>query len=113
MANTWTNYDGKRITMTYDQVGVDANAPEWAKQQWNVTLRHGRRRMSFPYYGGGMASDPTADDVVECIALDDYATGSTFQEWCDEFGYDSDSRRAEALYRSAAKLGARWRRFIA
>ena len=114
MPNTYTVHDGKRITMTADQVGVSDSAPEWAKQQWNITLRHGRKRMTFPYYGGGLASAPSADDVVENIAIDgDSALESSFVEWCDYYGYDADSRSAEQTYRACRRLGERFARFIA
>lgn len=112
MANTWTMHDGKRITMTHDQVGVSESAPEWARQEWRVTLRRDGRRMTFPYYGGGSASDPTADDVVECLASDASACDVSFSEWCGDYGYDEDSRSAERTYRACRKIGARFRKFL-
>ena len=113
MPNTWTDYDGKRITMTYDRVDVAEDAPDWGMQQWNITLRHGRKRMTFPYYGGGVASDPTVDDVVESLTLDAYAMSVSFEEWCKEYGHDTDSRSAERTYRQCRELGDRFARFIA
>ena len=114
MPNTYTMYDGKRITMAADPVGVADGAPDWAKQQWNITLRNGRKRMTFPYYGGGAASDPTADGVIESltdgfVALD----APSFDDWADHYGYDPDSRSAEQIYRACCKLGARFARFLA
>lgn len=114
MANSWAyTSDGMRVTMTYDQVVVGDKAPGWARQQWNVTLRHGRRRMSFPYYGGGAASDPTASDVLESLSLDAYALSVSFDEWCADFGYDTDSRSALATYRACVRLGKRFCNLVA
>jgi hypothetical protein len=113
MPNTYTVHDGKRVTMTADQVGVADSAPEWAKQQWNITLRHGRKRMSFPFYGGGAVSDPSADDVVETLTMDGYALSVSFEEWCGEYGYDTDSRNALATYRACRRLGERFARLLA
>jgi hypothetical protein len=113
MPNTYTVHNGKRITMTLDQVGVADGAPEWAKQQWNVTLRHGRRRMSFPFYGGGAASDPSADDVVETLTMDGYALSVSFEEWCADYGYDTDSRKALDTYKACRRLGERFTRLLA
>lgn len=112
MSNTWAIYDGKRITMRANQVGVSANAPEWAQQEWKVTLRHNGKRMAFPYYGGGAASDPVASDVVESLSLDSYALEVSFDEWCADYGYDTDSRNAERTYRACRKLGERFRKFV-
>lgn len=113
MPNTYTLHDGKRVTMTADAVGVAEGAPEWAAQQWNITLRHGRKRMTFPYYGGGAASDPSADDVVETLTLDGYALSVSFDEWCDEYGYDTDSRSALQTYKACRRLGERFARLLA
>ena len=113
MPNTYTIHNDKRITMTVDQIGVSDNAPEWAKQEWRVTLRNGRKRMTLPYYGGGAASDPSADDVVETLVLDSYALDVTLDEWCNEFGYDTDSRSAESTYRACRRIAKRFATFVA
>jgi len=68
--------------------------------------------MTFPYYGGGAASDPTADDVVESLALDSFALSVSFEEWCADYGYDTDSRSAEATYRACRRLGERFARLL-
>lgn len=114
MPNTYTMYGGKRITMTADQVGVQDGAPSWAEQQWNITLRHGRKRMTFPYYGGGAASDPTADEVIDDMASNAAALEyHCFHAWAADYGYDADSRSAEQTYRACRKLGERFNRFLA
>src|SRR5690606_33602845 len=41
---------------------------------------------------------PHAADVLHSLILDSAAADQTFESWCDEFGYDSDSRKAEATY---------------
>ena len=108
MPNTYTVHDGKRITMTADQVGVQDGAPSWAKQQWNITLRHGRKRMTFPYYGGGAASDPTAEDVVEDMVRNAETLQCGFDVWAADYGYDVDSRSAERIFRACRDLGERF-----
>lgn len=113
MPNTYTMHEGKRITMTAEQVGVSDGAPEWARQEWRVTLRNGRKRMTFPYYGGGAAMDPSADEVVEDLAMNAGALSVSFDEWCMEYGYDTDSRSAERTYRACRKIGARFARLTA
>jgi TusA-related sulfurtransferase len=112
MPSTYAMHDGKRITMTSDQRGVSERAPEWAKQEWRVTLRHNGKRMTFPYYGGGAASNPSADDVVESLTMDASALSQDFAEWCDEFGYDVDSRQAHKTYNACRSLGKRFARMM-
>lgn len=42
---------------------------------------------------------PHPADVLHSLILDSSAVGQSFESWCDEYGYDSDSRKAEATYR--------------
>jgi hypothetical protein len=46
---------------------------------------------------------PRAADVLHSLILDSSAVGQSFESWCDEFGYDADSRKAEATYRECQK----------
>lgn len=51
---------------------------------------------------------PHAADVLYCLLLDSDASTQSFESWCSELGYDSDSRKAlvtyEACQRNADKL---------
>lgn len=37
--------------------------------------------------------------------MDSHADEQTFEDWCDGYGYDPDSRKAEATYRECAATG--------
>jgi len=41
---------------------------------------------------------PHAADILHCLLLDSVASGQSFAEWCSDFGYDTDSRKAYAAY---------------
>jgi hypothetical protein len=43
---------------------------------------------------------PTAASVLYSLTLDSSAVGISFASWCGEFGYDTDSREAERIYRA-------------
>lgn len=51
--------------------------------------------------GKGRAIDqPDSLDVLYCLVLDaDVLDYSGFEEWADNYGYDPDSRKAEATYK--------------
>ncbi len=78
---------------------------------YRCILRVGGRQMTL-YYSMGSAhtTAPTVEDVLNCLALD--AAGSfnaqNFEDWASELGYDTDSRKAEnifkAMERQARKL---------
>lgn len=69
---------------------------------WRVTLRRNGKSFSFKF-GQSIASDgtpPTAYDVLTCLTK--YEPG-TFENFCDEYGYDNDSRKAEKVYKAVVK----------
>jgi hypothetical protein len=41
---------------------------------------------------------PTAADVLSCVILDSEAIEQSFEDWASDFGYDTDSRKAERIY---------------
>jgi hypothetical protein len=41
---------------------------------------------------------PTIDDVMSCLLSDGRCAEGTFEDFCGELGYDSDSRKALAVY---------------
>jgi len=53
---------------------------------------------------------PDACDVFYSLATDSSVLDSgTFEEWAEEFGYDSDSRKGEAVYRACLELALKMR----
>ena len=52
------------------------------------------------YQGTGVTAEPTALDVLACLLTDSegYDNSTYFEDWADEYGYDPDSHKAEALY---------------
>src|SRR6185369_7573188 len=81
----------------------------WGENQpahsWTVTLRNGRRRYTVDFYGGAAVGEPSAADVLACLASDATSAENarSFEEWCSDFGTDTDSRRAERTYNACVK----------
>ena len=72
---------------------------------YDITLTRGTRSYTFNF-GQSVAESsrtaakrkaPTAYDVLACIQK--YDPGS-FENFCGDFGYDTDSRKAEKTYRT-------------
>ena len=55
---------------------------------------------------------PELADVLHSLALDASALGVSFDEWCEEFGYDQDSRKAHAIYSDCVDYGHKLRRML-
>ena len=82
---------------------------------WKVTLRMAGRSLTVPFYTGpAITREPSAADVLECL-LDDsssFENASSFEEWAEEFGYDTDSRKAERTYKAVEAQAKKLRRFL-
>jgi hypothetical protein len=53
---------------------------------------------------------PKAEDVLHSLLLDsDAIEHSSFENWAADFGYDEDSRKAEAIYRACLEIGLKLR----
>lgn len=50
---------------------------------------------------------PQLDDVLRSLLMDGEAffNAQSFEGWADDFGYDKDSRKAEAIYRECDNTG--------
>jgi hypothetical protein len=101
-----------RIESQYGGVEVpDGFAP--GTHPYRVTLTYRRHRLTVPFFmGPALCEEPTADGVLDCLLSDASAGEQTFEEFCSDFGYDSDSRKAEATYRACAAMAPRLRRFL-
>ena len=82
---------------------------------WVVTING----QSFDYYMGAAhvtkgnvhgqkAITPTLDDVLYALCSDASACDESFEDWCSNYGFDTDSRKALEMYlacqESATKL---------
>ncbi len=68
---------------------------------WMCVLQYDKRSMTFPFFmGSAHKGAPKLRDVLECLLLD-YSTersSDTFENWCDELGYDNDSISAREVF---------------
>jgi len=88
---------------------------EWDKtaRHWRITITRDGRQMRLHYsQGSAIKDDPTLEDVLDCVAMDAAGINNAqgFEDWCSEYGYDTDSRKAERVYlecvEQAEKLAA-------
>lgn len=55
---------------------------------------------------------PGAADVVSCVLSDLEAVSSSFEEWCDNYGENSDSRKVLATYHACQQNGDKLRKLL-
>lgn len=103
---TMADYIGKHgITATARRADHNPNVDDtdWGAgaRHWIVTLERGGKWMLVPFsQGSAWTTEPTAADVLESLASDasGYENAPSFDEWCAEYGYDTDSRKAERTF---------------
>ena len=82
--------------------GLHFQGDKETRDIYNITLKRGQRKYTFKF-GQSIAkgsNEPTLYDVLAC--LQKYEVG-TFEDFCDEFGYDNDSRNALKTYKAVVK----------
>jgi hypothetical protein len=96
----------KKYNVKLKVLGVDYKKHFDSDKQMRYVfkLRLSRNRKSHTFEFGqsyhDCAKEPTFYDVFAC--LQKYDVG-TFENFCSEFGYDTDSRRAERVYKAVCK----------
>ena len=100
--------------------------PEWervaAPDHWKVTLRRrdpetGKRYQMTTYFSMGVGyggREPVVEEVLDSLAMDASGVENArdFEDWASEYGYDTDSRKAERSYRACQKTAAQLKRFL-
>ena len=72
-----------------------------------------RMQAHFSMGYGHKGAEPTAKDVLDCLASDASSIEwDTFEAWADNMGYDSDSRKAERIYKAVERGSAKLKRFL-
>lgn len=84
--------------------------------QWTIKFTRQGKTQNFDYFTGlGLRKKtrfeskpvtPTAADVLYCLTSEYDALSTSFPDWCADFGYDEDSRKAFKIY-EACQEGAK------
>lgn len=126
--NTVSQYDQQAADfLTTYGIAVDIKpakekAPAWVApgekhgHRYRVTLRHNNRpAVSFDFWGSIKDREdgnrPSAYDVLACIS-GDVNCPENFADFCAEYGYDEDSRKAEATFKRCHAFGVQLREFF-
>jgi hypothetical protein len=93
-------------TLSFVWYPESKNIPDWANNMNQYTVRFYRgsdtaNACDFDYFKGvSLTEPPTQWEVLESLISDYYTVrdGVTFEDWADDMGYNSDSRKAEKTY---------------
>ena len=74
--------------------------------------RYGFKQMTLHFSQGyGVEGEPTLESVLSCLISDSYC-GSSFQDFCDNLGYDNDSRKAEKTFKATLKQTSKLKKLL-
>ena len=62
--------------------------------------------------GSAHKKSPNIEDVFNCILLDVSALDQSFEDWASDFGYDSDSRKAYAIWEACRENAKKLKDFL-
>ena len=102
----------KTVQSFADQIGLSCDV-EWVSENPNmgdmprgsnhfeVTLTRDNDQEMACYFsmGPALCREPEAVEVLDCLISDSRGVlNEGFEDWADNYGYDSDSRKAEKTY---------------
>jgi hypothetical protein len=110
------------ITATSTRVDRNPNMDDSENMDhWRVALKYKdggiqtvRMSVYFSKGSGHKGAEPTAEEVLDCMASDaaGVENAQSFDDWCSEYGYDTDSRKALRTFNTCKRQGERLRRFL-
>lgn len=108
------------VTQTDDNPGM-TDMPEGSRH-WKVVFAgysrpkflQGQHMTVFFSQGPAHTDPPTGEDVLDCLASDasTYDNAQGFEDWANEYGYDTDSRKAEKIFKAVEKQSIKLAQFL-
>lgn len=113
--------DDAGVTMTTTLIGTEKDEDRWEHVHWKVELHYspirGAHRTLPVDFRMGMAHGDTPPSITEVVDIllseaGGIENAADFEEWAEEYGYDTDSRRAEKIYTAVREETLALHRFL-
>lgn len=81
---------------------------------WTGTYSYQGKKLELYFYTHpeSTADDPTADQILSTVLMEGQYLDYSFEEWCDNFGYDPDSRKEERRYNAVMENAQKVKDFL-
>ena len=117
MTKTMQQFVNKNnIRITSEWAAENPANKEWKDaNHYKVTLKMNGRQMTLYFSQGyGISGEPTAQSVINCLISDaiGFENSRGFEDWAGEYGYDTDSRKAEAIYKTIERQAKKLKQFL-
>lgn len=104
-----------KIENEYADSNPNMADPNWQANHYKVILKTGRKQFTTYFSQGyGISGEPTVEGVLDCLASDaaGFENAQSFEDWANEYGYDTDSRKAEKTYNIIGRQAKRLKNFL-
>lgn len=101
----------KGITVTLINLGSEVLRDRGRVYGYTATLHLKGRTLSAKITQGN-DRPPSAADVLSCLLTDISCGDQSFEDYCSEFGVDSDSRKEHATWLACRRMVPRVKRFL-
>ena len=97
---------------TDSNTNMDANMDHWRCRISNAAGK--RIVVTFSMGIGHHGKAPKLEEVIDCLASDASGVENArgFEEWRGEYGYDTDSRKAEKTYKACQRVCDQLKRLV-
>ncbi len=105
--------NGKRTFFVHRGLSAAAHYffPDEVKSDKPVA-RVAKMTLTFSQGYGHNGAEPKVTSVLSCLASDASGDQHSFEDWCAEYGYDTDSRKAEKTFKAVRHQTARLKAFL-
>jgi hypothetical protein len=105
-----------KITITSKKVDNNPHMTNFDGDHWKCILEYNKKRMTI-YFSKGYGFEgkkPSIEEVLNCLASDSLCieNNPSFEEFANEFGYDTDSRNAKKTYTVCIKQSKKLFKFL-
>ena len=84
--------------------------------KYKVRISYQKRSGVFEYTDSvantNEGKEPEIKDVLYCLVMDYTSASETFQDFCDEFGYDNDSIKSLNIFKACQKNSEKMKRIF-
>lgn len=106
---------GIKIQSEYASSNPNMADDKWKANHYKVVMHRGKKQMTI-YYSKSLAlsGEPEADEVLDSMASDaaGFENARDFEDWCGEYGYDTDSRKAERIFKTVERQAQALQKFL-
>lgn len=97
-----------KVLFSFKAKGLDKMSPDDDHYMNKYTVKINGRQFKY-FMGLGLKEPPKMQDVLNTIFLDSSALDESFKDWASNYGYDTDSRKAERIFKACKRNAQRLR----